>query len=299
MAVSGTFSGPVSAPRVAAGNLTQGRVVLSDAGKNIVDSANLTFAAGLLAVTGAFGLQGAADVSSNLKVGGMATVMGQFNAQSGSALSGVVNLPARSGMKLLVTDGGKNVAETMLSYANLGMGQVDLLVGSGSNQLHIDSGMKKLWSNSDLLLSASNGVLSFADKDQAIKLANDTANWTAFRAADAGFSSATSILDAFLAVDARLDSVVTTAAAAAKKSESMPAPAAANTAVSVTGPGAFAAAELTKDNSLVFFNGQLLRSGSASAVAAAQADYSLDGGYSAMKFSFAVEDADVVVIQKI
>jgi hypothetical protein len=144
-----------------------------------------------------------------------------------------------------------------------------------------------------------NGVLSFADKDQAIKLANDTANWTAFRAADAGFASATSILDAFLAVDTRLDSVVTTAAAAAKKSESMPSPAAANTAVSVTGPGAFAAAELTRDNSLGFFNGQLLRSGSAANVTAAAADYSLDGGYSAMKFSFAVEAGDVVVIQKI
>ena len=92
---------------------------------------------------------------------------------------------------------------------------------------------------------------------------------------------------------------MTTAAAAAKKSESMPSPAAANTAVSVTGPGAFTAAELTKDNSLVFFNGQLLRSGSDGAIAAAQADYSLDGGYSAMKFSFAVESGDVVVIQKI
>jgi len=299
MAASGTFSGPVTAPKVAANNLTQGRVVLSDPSHFVVDSANLTFMAGLLAVTGAFGVQGTAAVSSQLVVGGATAVHGQFNAMTGSALHGVVNLPARSGMKLLVTDGGKNVAETALDYSNLGGGQVDLKVGSGAQQLHIDSGAKKLWSASDLTLSASNGVLSFADKDQAIKLANDTANWTAFRAADAGFSSATSILDAFLAVDARLDSVVTTAAAAAKKSESMPAPAAANTAVSVTGPGAFAAAELTKDNSLVFFNGQLLRSGSASAVAAAQADYSLDGGYSAMKFSFAVEDADVVVIQKI
>jgi hypothetical protein len=284
---------------VAASNLTQGRVTLVDAGKNIVDSANLTFMAGLLAVTGAFGVQGVAAVSSNLMVGGTGTVVGQFNAQGGSALSGVVNLPARSGMKLLVTDGSKNVAETELSYVNLGAGQVEVMVGSGSNQLHIDSGAKKLWSASDLTLSASNGVLAFADQTQSIKLANNAANWTAFRAADAGFSSATSILDAFLAVDARLDSVVTTAAAAAKKSESTPAPAAADTAVSVTGPGAFAAAELTRDNSLVFFNGQLLRSGSAANVTAAAADYSLDGGYSTMKFSFAVEAGDVVVIQKI
>ena len=298
-AVKGTFSGDVAAPKVAVGNLTEGRVVLSDASDFLVDTGNLTFKSGLLAVTGAFGIQGGAAVSSNLMVGGTGTVMGQFNAQSGSALSGVVNLPARSGMKLLVTDAGKNVAETALDYINLGAGQVELKVGSGAQQLHIDSGAKKLWSSSDLTLSASNGVLAFADKDQSIKLANDTANWTAFRAADAGFGSATSILDAFLAVDARLDSVVTTAAAAAKKSESMPSPAAANTAVSVTGPGAFTAAELTKDNSLVFFNGQLLRSGSDGAIAAAQADYSLDGGYSAMKFSFAVESGDVVVIQKI
>jgi hypothetical protein len=299
MAVSGTFSGPVSATKVAAGNLTQGRVTLVDAGKNIVDSAQLTFMAGLLAVTGAFGVQGVAAVSSNLVVGGMGTVHGQFNAMTGSALHGVVNLPARSGMKLLVTDVSKNVAETMLAYNNLGASQVDLLVGSGSSQLHLDSGAKKLWSHSDLTLSASNGVLAFADKNESIRLANDAANWTAFRAADAAFSSATSILDAFLAVDARLDSVVTTAAAAAKKSESTPAPAAADTAVSVTGPGAFAAAELTRDNSLVFFNGQLLRSGSAANVTAAAADYSLDGGYSSMRFSFAVEAGDVVVIQKI
>jgi len=298
-AVKGTFSGDVVAPKVAANNLTAGRVVLSDAGHNVVDSADLTFNGGLMALTGTFAVNGDGGTSGNFKVGATAQIKGQLQAQSGSVLSGVVNLPARSGMKLLVTDAGKNVAETMLSYSDLGAGQVEIQVGSGAQMLHIDSGAKKLWSSSDLALSASNGTLTFADKDQALKLSNDTANWTDFRAAHAGYSSATSILDAFLAVDARLDSVVTTAAAAAKKSESMPAPAAANTAVSVTGPGAFTAAELTVDNSMVFFNGQLIRSGSASAIAAAGADYSLDGGYSAMKFSFAVEAGDVVVIQKI
>jgi cytoskeletal protein CcmA (bactofilin family) len=298
-AAKGTFSGDVVAPHVAANNLHQNYIVLSDAGHNLIDNSALTFDGALLAITGTLAVNGAGGTSGDFKVGGNAQIKGQLQAQSGSVLSGVVNLPARSGMKLLVTDAGKNVAETMLSYSDLGAGQVEIQVGSGSQMLHIDSGAKKLWSNSDLTLSASNGTLTFADKDQALKLANSTANWTDFRAAHAGFAAATSILDAFLSVDARLDSVVTTAAAAAKKSESMPSPAAANTAVSVTGPGAFTAAELTVDNSMVFFNGQLLRSGSASAIAAAQADYSLDGGYSAMKFSFAVEAGDVVVIQKI
>ena len=298
-AVKGTFSGDVSAPTVAPANLHQNYIVLSDASHKLIDNAALTFDGALLAITGTLAVNGDGGTSGNFKVGAMAQIKGQLQAQSGSVLSGVVNLPARSGMKLLVTDAGKNVAETMLSYSDLGAGQVEIQVGSGAQQLHIDSGAKKLWSSSDLTLSASAGTLTFADKDQALKLANSTANWTDFRGAHAGYASATSILDAFLAVDARLDSVVTTAAAAAKKSESMPAPAAANTAVSVTGPGAFTAAELTVDNSMVFFNGQLLRSGSASAIAAAQADYSLDAGYSAMKFSFAVESGDVVVIQKV
>ena len=50
---------------------------------------------------------------------------------------------------------------------------------------------------------------------------------------------------------------------------------------------------------MVYFNGQLLRSGSAAQVTSVAADYSLDAGYSAMKFSFAVEAGDVVVIQKV
>jgi len=295
-AVKGTFSGDVVAPKVAANNLTVGRVVFSDAGHNIIDSANLTFAAGLLAVTGAFGLQGSADVSANLKVSGVGTVMGQFNAQSGSALSGVVNLSARSGMKLLVTDAGKNVSETALSYSDLGSGQVDVAVGSGVQQLHIDSGAKKLWSASDLTLSASAGVLTFADQTQSIKLSDDAAQWGTFRAADAAYGSATSLLGCFIAIDSRFDAI---ASASAKKSVSAPAAAAAGANVTVSGPGSFTAAQLTLDNSMVYFNGQLLRSGSAAQVTAVEADYSLDAGYSAMKFSFAVEAGDVVVIQKV
>jgi len=295
-AVKGTFSGDVVAPKVAANNLVVGRVVFSDAGHNIIDSANLTFAAGLLAVTGAFGLQGSADVSANLKVSGVGTVMGQFNAQSGSALSGVVNLPARSGMKLLVTDAGKNVSETALSYSDLGGGQVDVAVGSGVQQLHIDSGAKKLWSASDLTLSASAGVLSFADQTQSIKLSDDATQWGTFRAADAAYGSATSLLGCFIAIDSRFDAI---ASASAKKSVSAPAAAAAGANVTVSGPGSFTAAQLTLDNSMVYFNGQLLRSGSAAQVTAVEADYSLDAGYSAMKFSFAVEAGDVVVIQKV
>lgn len=295
-AVKGTFSGDVVAPKVAANNLVQNRIVLSDATHNVIDSANLTFAAGLLAVTGAFGLQGSADMSANLKVGGTGQFVGQLNAQGGSALSGVVNLPARSGMKLLVTDGGKNVAETELSYASLGAGQVEVMVGSGSNQLHIDSGAKKLWSASDLTLSASNGTLSFADKTESLKLADDAAQWTSFRAADTAYGTATSFLGCFIAIDTRFDAI---AAGSAKKSVSAPAAAAAGANVTVSGPGSFTAAQLTMDNSMVYFNGQLLRSGSAAQVTAVEADYSLDAGYSAMKFSFAVEAGDVVVIQKV
>jgi hypothetical protein len=226
----------------------------------------------------------------------MAQIKGQLQAQSGSVLSGVVNLPARSGMKLLVTDAGKNVAETMLSYSDLGAGQVEIQVGSGAQQLHIDSGAKKLWSSSDLTLSASAGVLAFADQTSSLKLANDAANWTAFRGADTAYGSATSFLDCFIAIDTRFDAI---AAGSAKKSVSAPAAAAAGANVTVSGPGSFTAAQLTMDNSMVYFNGQLLRSGSAAQVAAVEADYSLDAGYSAMKFSFAVESGDVVVIQKV
>ena len=295
-AVKGTFSGDVVAAKVAANNLVQNRIVLSDATHNVIDSVNLTFAAGLLAVTGAFGLQGSADMSANLKVGGTGQFVGQLNAQGGSALSGVVNLSARSGMKLLVTDGGKNVAETELSYASLGGGQVDVMVGSGSSQLHLDSGAKKLWSASDLTLSASAGVLTFADQTQSLKLSDDAAQWGTFRAADAAYGSATSFLGCFIAIDSRFDAI---AAASAKKSVSTPSAAAADTNVAVSGPGGFTTAQLTIDNSMVYFNGQLLRSGSAAQVTSVAADYSLDGGYSAMKFSFAVEAGDVVVIQKV
>jgi len=174
-----------------------------------------------------------------------------------------------------------------------------LAVGSGSQQLHIDSGAKKLWSASDLTLSASAGVLTFADQTQSIKLANNASNWTDFRAADAAYGTATSLLDCFIAVDSRLDALAAASAAAAKKSVSTPGAAAANTPVVVSGPSGFAAAALTIDNSMVFFNGQLLRSGSGADVAAVSADYSLDGGYSSMKFSFAVEAGDAIVIQKV
>ena len=227
---------------------------------------------------------------------GSGVVVGQLNAFGGSALSGVVNLPARSGMKLLVTDAGKNVNETALSYADLGAGQVDLAVGSGAQQLHLDSGAKKLWSASDLTLSASAGVLTFADQTQSLKLSDDAAQWGTFRAADAAYGSATSFLGCFIAIDSRFDAI---AAASAKKSVSTPSAAAADTNVAVSGPGSFTTAQLTVDNSMVYFNGQLLRSGSAAQVTAVEADYSLDGGYSAMKFSFAVEAGDVVVIQKV
>jgi len=237
--------------------------------------------------------------SGNVVITGSGVVLGQFNAFGGSALSGVVNLPARSGMKLLVTDAGKNVAETALSYSDFGSGQVDLAVGSGSQQLHIDSGAKKLWSASDLTLSASAGVLAFADRTESIKLSDDAAQWGSFRAADAAYGSATSLLGCFIAIDSRLDTLAAASAAAAKKSVSTPGAAATNTPVVVSGVSGFAAAALTIDNSMVFFNGQLLRSGSGADVAAVSADYSLDGGYSSMKFSFAVEAGDAIVIQKV
>lgn len=297
-AVKGTFTGDVAAPHVAANNLHQNYIVLSDAGHNLVDNTNLTFDGALLAVTGAMGLAGSGSVSGDWRIKGAGRVDGLFQAIAGSTLSNVVNLPARNGMKILVTDGAKNVADTNLSYVDLGSNQVEVMVGSGSNKLHIDSGAKKLWSSSDLMLSASAGVLTFADQTADLKLANDASNWTAFRAADAGYSAATSFLDCFIAIDTRFDAIAT---AAAKKSVTSAAVAvAAEAAFTVSGPGAFSAAQLTVDNSMVYFNGQLLRSGSVANLAApAAADYSLDGGYSSMKFSFAVEIGDAIVIQKI
>ena len=253
-----------------------------------VSGAKGTFSGDVSGVKGTF--------SGNVVITGSGVVVGQLNAFGGSALSGVVNLPARSGMKLLVTDAGKNVNETALSYADLGAGQVDLAVGSGAQQLHLDSGAKKLWSASDLTLSASAGVLTFADQTQSLKLSDDAAQWGTFRAADAAYGSATSLLGCFIAIDSRFDAI---AAASAKKSVSTPSAAAADTNVAVSGPGSFTTAQLTVDNSMVYFNGQLLRSGSAAQVTSVAADYSLDGGYSAMKFSFAVEAGDVVVIQKV
>jgi hypothetical protein len=244
------------------------------------------------------GLAGSGSVSGDWRIKGAGRVDGLFQAQGGSTLSGVVNLPARNGMKILVTDGSKNVADVSLSYVDLGSSQVEVMVGSGSSQLHIDSGAKKLWSSSDLILSASAGVLTLADQTAGLKLANDASNWTAFRAADTGYNTATSFLDCFIAIDTRFDAIAT---AAAKKSITSAAVAvAAEAAFTVSGPGAFSAAQLTVDNSMVYFNGQLLRSGSVANLAApAAADYSLDGGYSSMKFSFAVEIGDAIVIQKI
>jgi hypothetical protein len=297
-AVKGTFTGDVTAPHVAANNLRQNYIVLSDAGHNLMDNASLTYDGALLAVTGAMGLAGSGSVSGDWRIKGAGRVDGLFQAQGGSTLSGVVNLPARNGMKILVTDGSKNVADTNLSYVDLGSNQVHLMVGSGSNKMNIDSGAKKLWSSSDLILSASAGVLTLADQTEGLKLANDASNWTAFRAADTGYNTATSFLDCFIAIDTRFDAIAT---AAAKKSITSAAVAvAAEAAFTVSGPGAFSAAQLTVDNSMVYFNGQLLRSGSVADLAApAAADYSLDGGYSSMKFSFAVEIGDAIVIQKI
>ena len=295
-ALKGTFSGDVVAPTVAPANLHQNYIVLSDASHKLIDNAALTFDGALLAITGTMGLAGSGSVSGDFKVSGVGRVQGQLQAQGGSVLSSVVNLPARNPMKILVTEAGRNVSDTALSWSDLGAGQVDVAVGSGAQQLHIDSGAKKLWSASDLTLSASNGVLAFADKTESLKLADDAAQWGTFRAADTAYGSATSLLGCFIAIDTRFDAI---AAGSAKKSVSAPAAAAAGANVTVSGPGSFTAAQLTMDNSMVYFNGQLLRSGSAAQVAAVEADYSLDAGYSAMKFSFAVEAGDVVVIQKV
>jgi len=78
---------------------------------------------------------------------------------------------------------------------------------------------------------------------------------------------------------------------------------AAETAVNVsagTGMADLTFSGLTVDNSMVFFNGQLLRSGSVAALAApASADYSFDGGKAGVKFSFAIESGDQLVVQKL
>lgn len=174
---------------------------------------------------------------------------------------------------------------------------------AGGEAINIDPQNKKLW-GTNLILSTSIGDLVLDDKwrgatttsggTAGIKLSNASTEWTTF---NSNFGSQNSILGA-------LNQIGSNTSNPRKLTYNISASYASGTSVPVNlglfaGGTSFDAAAMTDKNALVFYNGQLLGSGSTAQVQAlpAQADYSVNAGLNNFRFGFPVSAGDIVVIK--
>lgn len=175
---------------------------------------------------------------------------------------------------------------------------------NGANTITIDPASNKIFGSALLNISASSGDLLFEDKwrggtllagsTAGIKLSTSAGEWTSF---NTNFSTQNSILGA-------LNQVAANTSNPRKLTYNISASYASGTSVPVNlgsfGAGTtFDATALNDKNALVFYNGQLLGSGSTANVQAnpATADYSVDAGLNNFRFGFPVSNGDVVVVK--
>lgn len=275
----------------------------------IKDEPMMTFNGTTLAVAG--------EVSGSVKVAGGAFYttgiadLGKLVVQGSSQLKGMVKLESAaevSGSVVPSVGMAFNLGDGMKRYQNVFAGQFNAagqgvqLAGSG-DQFIVKGGpsgnlvMSQSLAGAYIRLDdAFRGATLLNSSTPGLKLAN-SGEWAAF-AADPHFSSIDSILGAFGAVGAALTDLEAGGGAEKVVVDMSAVAADANAWSQVSAAwGAFSVA-LTEDNSMFFFNGQLLRSGSAAEVASASRDYYTDGS-ATLKFAFAVEAGDVLAIQKI
>ncbi len=300
-APSALFIAGASAAHLTASNLDNQQLAFaaSDAGE-IVGSGNLLWTGAQLKVTGQVSgsgdFLGGANATFMGQVGaGSARIAGLADLRGGSNLSGSVFVPARAANKIVLTDNNKALFDGDLSWSVPAVGGFELQVGAGPNALRIKSGSLDtsgpldVKAGGDLILSGGNLVkFQGYGSVNTVALSDDKAEFDGFFSDFGGDS----ILGA-------LRSLKSAAAAAAAKNVVKAGGAQAAGANLVTALPIAIPTGYTAANSMVFVNGQMLMSGTQAAVAAtpATADYSFDGGE--FKLSFALEEGDVVTIQKV
>lgn len=138
------------------------------------------------------------------------------------------------------------------------------------------------------------GGTTTAGSTAGIKLSSAGADWTTF---NSNFPSSNSILGA-------LNTVAGSTSNPRKLTYNISASYSSGTNVPVNlglfaGGTTFTSTVMTDKNALVFYNGQLIGSGSTANVTAlpAIADYSVDAGLGSFKFGFPVSPGDVVVVK--
>lgn len=281
------------------------RLYIVDTDGSMKDEALMTFNGTRLAVTGQ--VSGSAQVSgASFLADGLGDV-GTLRVRGQSQFQGLVKLDAGvadvSGSIIPSVNNAFQVGSSVRRYTSLFAGTADLNGALALDMARAGEQVIKKAGSGDLVLSSSvaAGYIKFDDAYRGatllntatagLKLAN-SGEWATFATS---FPTVDSILGAFNALAA--------GGGAEKGFFVAAAGVAAETAVDIsagTGMGDMNFAALTKDNSMVFFNGQLLRSGSVANLAApASADYSFDGGAAAVKFAFAVEIGDQLVVQKL
>ena len=283
------------------------RLYIVDADGTMKDESKLVFDGAKLAVTGMVS-GSAALTGASLLVDGLAEA-GQLRVAGVSRFQGQVRLDAAavvSGSVVPSVASVFNVGSVGARYSNVFAGTADLNATGATPAIDMTGAGDQLIRKAgtgDLMLSSSvaAGYIKFDDAFRGAQLLNsatsglklaNSGEWATFATA---YPTVDSILGAFNAIAA--------GGGAEKAFFVAGAGAAAEAAVDVTAGSGMADlnfAGLTKDNSMVFFNGQMLRSGSVADLAApATADYSFDGGKASVKFAFAVETGDQLVVQKL
>lgn len=283
------------------------RLYIVDADGTMKDESKLVFDGAKLAVTGMISGSAALNGASllvdglaeagHLRVTGVSRFQGQVRLDAAAVVSGSVVPSAASVF---------NVGSVGARYSNVFAGTADLNATGATPAIDMTGAGHQLIrkaGSGDLMLSSSvaAGYIKFDDAFRGAQLLNsatsglklaNSGEWATFATS---YPTVDSILGAFNAIAA--------GGGAEKAFFVAGAGVAAETAVDVTAGSGMADlnfAGLTKDNSMVFFNGQMLRSGSVADLAApASADYSFDGGKAGVKFAFAVETGDQLVVQKL
>jgi len=283
------------------------RLYIVDADGTMKDESKLVFDGAKLAVTGM--VSGSAALNgASLLVDGLAEA-GQLRVAGVSRFQGQVRLDAAavvSGSVVPSVASVFNVGSVDARYSNVFAGTADLNATGATPAIDLTGASHQLIrkaGSGDLMLSSSvaAGYIKFDDAFRGAQLLNsatsglklaNSGEWATFATS---YPTVDSILGAFNAIAA--------GSGAEKAFFVAGAGVAAVAAVDVTAGSGMADlnfAGLTKDNSMVFFNGQMLRSGSVADLAApATADYSFDGGKASVKFAFAVETGDQLVVQKL
>lgn len=306
-------TGNFSAAHVTDSSLTAGRVVFAGTAGQLADDAEFLFdAAGKAFTIGATGQEHMVKVTGSVEVTGHVYMMQDLAVNSSSKFRGEVQLvpgfgyvsgsvlPSVSG-EFALGLGPDRLWSEVSSVGHFLLPDGHRMNAAGdqtilkqtSGKLILSQSVGGSWMQFD---DAHRGATELSAGLKGIKLAN-SGEWAAF-AAKSHFAGIDSLLGTFNAISAELTNLA--AGGASKKLRkglsATNAMVAINISADATGAGLPA---VGYSNSLVFLNGQLLNSGSVGQVAGGTHDYTLDDGYTGLKFSFAVETGDQLVIQKL